>query len=190
MRDTRGRVHRTVGGLDGLALLPSTYTAPPHSRTPILAAHRDTAISELIASGRTEGVVRLAGLITSMQRKMTKQGNPWAIVNLVDRDGQLETLFFPATYTLVMGALVEDRGWSNSEASWPRGSSQYNTTPPSACGSSTTSACATATCEPQAARTDLRRHRAADTASGESITGRTCEPHAVPALGTSPRGRL
>ncbi|MET7543938.1 hypothetical protein [Streptomyces sp. NPDC005507] len=40
MRDTRGRVHRTVGGLDGLALLPSTYTAPPHSRTPITALQK------------------------------------------------------------------------------------------------------------------------------------------------------
>lgn len=62
----------------------------------------------MIASGRTEGVVRLAGLITSVQPKMTKQGNSWAIVNLADRDGQLEVLFFPATYQLVMGALVPD----------------------------------------------------------------------------------
>ncbi|WP_432168643.1 DNA polymerase III subunit alpha [Streptomyces sp. bgisy031] len=74
----------------------------------ILAAHRDTTIPDLIASGRTEGVVRLAGLITSVQPKMTKQGNSWAIVNLADRDGQLEVLFFPATYQLVMGALVPD----------------------------------------------------------------------------------
>ncbi|MGW6400274.1 helix-hairpin-helix domain-containing protein, partial [Streptomyces sp. NPDC055134] len=74
----------------------------------ILAGNRDTTIPDLIASGRTEGVVRLAGLITSVQPKMTKQGNSWAIVNLADRDGQLEVLFFPATYQLVMGALVPD----------------------------------------------------------------------------------
>src|SRR5262249_21188840 len=51
---------------------------------------------------------RLSGLITGVDRRMTKQGNAWAIVNLADRDGQIEVLFFPAAYQLVMGALVED----------------------------------------------------------------------------------
>ncbi|MFF0591450.1 DNA polymerase III subunit alpha [Streptomyces sp. NPDC003781] len=74
----------------------------------ILAAHRDTTIPDLLASGRTEGTVRLAGLITSVQNKVTKQGNAWAIVNLADRDGTIEVLFFPAAYQLVRGALVED----------------------------------------------------------------------------------
>ncbi|WP_238782582.1 DNA polymerase III subunit alpha [Streptomyces monomycini] len=74
----------------------------------ILSANRDTTIPELVASGRTEGVVRLSGLITSVQPKTTKQGNAWAIVNLADRDGTIEVLFFPATYQLVVGALVED----------------------------------------------------------------------------------
>ncbi|MCZ9348749.1 DNA polymerase III subunit alpha [Streptomyces mutabilis] len=74
----------------------------------ILAAHRDTTIPDLLASGRTEGTVRLSGLITSVQNKVTKQGNAWAIVNLADRDGTIEVLFFPATYQLVLGALVED----------------------------------------------------------------------------------
>jgi DNA polymerase III subunit alpha len=74
----------------------------------ILAVNRDTTIPELLASGRTEGTVRLSGLITGVQQKMTKQGNAWAIVNLADRDGTIEVLFFPVTYQLVMGALVED----------------------------------------------------------------------------------
>ncbi|MGW5129638.1 DNA polymerase III subunit alpha [Streptomyces sp. NPDC004069] len=74
----------------------------------ILSANRDTTIVDLVSSGRTEGVVRLSGLITSVQPKVTKQGNAWAIVNLADRDGTIEVLFFPATYQLVVGALVED----------------------------------------------------------------------------------
>ncbi|MCC9157495.1 DNA polymerase III subunit alpha [Streptomyces parvulus] len=74
----------------------------------ILAAHRDTTIPDLLASGRTEGTVRLSGLITSVQNKVTKQGNAWAIVNLADRDGTIEVLFFPAVYQLVLGALSED----------------------------------------------------------------------------------
>ncbi|MFC7220999.1 DNA polymerase III subunit alpha [Streptomyces polyrhachis] len=74
----------------------------------ILAAHRDCTIVDLVSSGRTEGTVRLSGLITSVQPKMTKQGNAWAIVNLTDRDATIEVLFFPAAYQLVVGALVED----------------------------------------------------------------------------------
>jgi DNA polymerase-3 subunit alpha len=74
----------------------------------ILSAHRDTTISDLIASGRTEGIVRLSGLITGVDLRVTKQGNAWAIVNLADRDGSIEVLFFPAAYQLVMGALVAD----------------------------------------------------------------------------------
>ncbi|MGW4784952.1 DNA polymerase III subunit alpha [Streptomyces sp. NPDC004230] len=74
----------------------------------ILSAQRDTTIADLLASGRTEGIVRVAGLITSVTPKMTKQGNAWAIVNLADRDGTMEVLFFPASYQLVLGALVED----------------------------------------------------------------------------------
>ncbi|MFD9224536.1 DNA polymerase III subunit alpha [Streptomyces sp. NPDC060064] len=74
----------------------------------ILSRNRDTTISELLGSGRTEGVVQLSGLITSVDRRMTKQGNPWAIINLADRDGEMEILFFPATYTLVQHALIPD----------------------------------------------------------------------------------
>ncbi|MEV7776970.1 DNA polymerase III subunit alpha [Kitasatospora sp. NPDC088351] len=74
----------------------------------ILAGARDCSIAELLASGRTTGDVQLSGLITSIQRKVTKQGNAWAIVNLADRDAGLEVLFFPASYQLVQHALAED----------------------------------------------------------------------------------
>lgn len=74
----------------------------------ILTRNRDTTISELLGSGRTEGVVRLSGLITNVDRRMTKQGSAWAIVNLADRDGEMEILFFPATYGLVQHALIPD----------------------------------------------------------------------------------
>ncbi|MBZ6260616.1 DNA polymerase III subunit alpha [Streptomyces olivaceus] len=74
----------------------------------ILSTNRDTTIVDLVSSGRTEGTVRLAGLVTSVQPKITKQGSPWAIVELADRDGTIEVLFFPAVYQLVVGALVED----------------------------------------------------------------------------------
>ncbi|MGW4201399.1 DNA polymerase III subunit alpha [Streptomyces sp. NPDC004726] len=74
----------------------------------ILARARDCSIAELLTSGRTTGDVRLSGLITGVQIKMTKQGKHWAIVNLADRDATIEVLFFPAAYQLVRHALAED----------------------------------------------------------------------------------
>ncbi|AJF70412.1 DNA polymerase III subunit alpha [Streptomyces vietnamensis] len=74
----------------------------------ILSRNRDTTISELLASGRTEGTVQLSGLITGVERRMTKQGNAWAIIKLADRDGEMEILFFPAVYSLVEHALIPD----------------------------------------------------------------------------------
>lgn len=74
----------------------------------ILARSRDTSIAELLASGRTQGNVKLAGLITGIERKMTKQGNAWAIVHLADRDASIEVCFFPASYQLVGHELKED----------------------------------------------------------------------------------
>jgi DNA polymerase-3 subunit alpha len=74
----------------------------------ILARNRDTSIAELLASGQTQGVVKLSGLITGVERRMTKQGNAWAIVHLADRDASIEVCFFPASYQLVSHALIED----------------------------------------------------------------------------------
>ncbi|MFI6976988.1 DNA polymerase III subunit alpha [Embleya sp. NPDC050154] len=74
----------------------------------ILSGARDCSIAELLASERTTGEVRLSGLITGVQLKMTRQGNAWAIANLADRDATVEVLFFPAAYRLVQHTLVED----------------------------------------------------------------------------------
>ncbi|MFB1043928.1 DNA polymerase III subunit alpha [Streptomyces chrestomyceticus] len=74
----------------------------------LLAGARDCSIAELLASGRTTGEVRLSGLITGIQLKVTRQGNAWAVVQLTDRDAAVEVLFFPAAYQLVQHALAED----------------------------------------------------------------------------------
>jgi DNA polymerase-3 subunit alpha len=74
----------------------------------ILAGARDCSIAELHASGRTTGDVQLAGLITGLQRKVTKKGDTWAIVELADRDANIEVLLFPTTYQVVRHALAED----------------------------------------------------------------------------------
>jgi DNA polymerase-3 subunit alpha len=73
----------------------------------ILARNRDTTLAELLAGGR-EGPVKVAGLITGVDRKITKQGNAWAAVQFADRDAAIEVCFFPATYQLVGHALIPD----------------------------------------------------------------------------------
>ncbi|MBD0692749.1 DNA polymerase III subunit alpha [Streptomyces sp. CBMA123] len=74
----------------------------------ILSQNRDTSIAELLGSGRSEGEVRLSGLITGVDRRINKAGNAWAIITLSDRDGSVEVLFFPATYNLMAEQMIED----------------------------------------------------------------------------------
>ncbi len=76
----------------------------------VLAQAADCSIAQLLADEtRPEGAsVTLAGLVTSVTRKMTKNGNPWAIAALEDLEGSIEVLFFPQTYQTVMHELRED----------------------------------------------------------------------------------
>ena len=76
----------------------------------ILSAAADCSISQLTADDdRTDGqIVTVAGLISGLQRKVTKQGSPWAIATLEDLEGVIDVMVFPQTYQLVATQLVED----------------------------------------------------------------------------------
>ena len=76
----------------------------------ILGKLSDTEISDLIGDEeRPDGaVVTIAGLITSLTRKTTKQGNLWAIAQIEDLGGSIEALFFPSTYQTVSTMLAPD----------------------------------------------------------------------------------
>ncbi len=76
----------------------------------VLASVADCSIARLTADDeRGDGqVVTVAGLIAGLQRKVTKQGSPWAIATLEDLDGVIEVMVFPQTYQLVSTQLVED----------------------------------------------------------------------------------
>ncbi|MET7329699.1 DNA polymerase III subunit alpha [Nonomuraea sp. NPDC005650] len=75
----------------------------------VLDANRDTTVADLLASGRQDGAVRISGIVSGLQRKVTKQGSPWAIVTLEDHDAAVEVLVFPKTYTLYGETLAQDR---------------------------------------------------------------------------------
>ena len=76
----------------------------------ILSASADCGIAALTsAEDRADGAVAtVGGLITGLQRKVTKQGNPWAMAALEDLEGAIEVMFFPSTYQLCATMLAED----------------------------------------------------------------------------------
>lgn len=76
----------------------------------VLATAADCSIATLVADeARAEGsMVTVCGLISSLQRKMSKNGNPWAAVTLEDIDGAVEVLFFGETYLSYATVLAED----------------------------------------------------------------------------------
>ncbi|MDQ1020288.1 DNA polymerase III subunit alpha [Streptomyces afghaniensis] len=75
----------------------------------ILSDKADAGISQLTGGEHSDGaVVTIGGIISGLQRKMTKQGNAWAIATVEDLAGSIECMFFPATYQLVSTQLVED----------------------------------------------------------------------------------
>jgi DNA polymerase-3 subunit alpha len=77
----------------------------------VLTRAADTGIAALIADeGRPDGsTVTVAGLITSLQRKMSKNGNPWAAVTIEDLEGAVEVMFFGETYLAYSTILAEDQ---------------------------------------------------------------------------------
>ena len=56
-----------------------------------------------------EQIVTIGGLITQIQRKVSKQGAPWAIVTVEDLEGAIDVLFFSNSYSTHGVNLVEDR---------------------------------------------------------------------------------
>ena len=76
----------------------------------ILRSNTDMSISSLLSDESTpDGFVTLGGLITGVQRKVSRQGSSWAIVSLEDLEGAVEVLFFSNVYNQYALTLTEDR---------------------------------------------------------------------------------
>jgi DNA polymerase-3 subunit alpha len=76
----------------------------------VLASAADCPIAAVLTDeSRPDGsTVTVAGMISGLQRKMTKNGNPWAIATVEDLEGAIEVLFFPGVYQTVSTMLTED----------------------------------------------------------------------------------
>jgi len=76
----------------------------------ILAQVSDCTIGELLADEERadNSTITISGLVTSVQRKLTKRGDTWAMVTLEDLEGAVDVLLFPAAYQLAAPLLLPD----------------------------------------------------------------------------------
>jgi DNA polymerase III subunit alpha len=86
----------------------------------ILGAATDCSVAQLLGSAAEEAergargdradtaFVTVGGILSGVQRKVTKQGSPWAAATLEDLEGAIEVLFFPATYAECAPLLADD----------------------------------------------------------------------------------
>jgi DNA polymerase-3 subunit alpha len=74
-----------------------------------LAAIADMTVSQLSDESVTDGTqVTVAGILSGVQRRVTKQGRSWASAAIEDLEGAVEVLFFPNTYEVVGQYIAED----------------------------------------------------------------------------------
>lgn len=75
-----------------------------------LARYQDYEIAQVVGSEETmaDRTVKIAGLVSNVQTKVTKQGSMWAIATIEDLSGSVEVLFFPRTYETIQTHLVQD----------------------------------------------------------------------------------
>ena len=74
----------------------------------ILRKHAPKPIAVLIEDAPAEGEIVVAGMISSLERRVNKNGEPWAIVTVEDLDAAVEVLFFAKSYSVFAPDLIED----------------------------------------------------------------------------------
>ncbi len=76
----------------------------------VLRAATDIPISQVSDDGIAhDQIVNIGGLITQIQRKVSRQGTSWAIVTIEDLEGAIDVNFFSKVYETHAMNLVEDR---------------------------------------------------------------------------------
>ncbi|MGA0852069.1 MAG: DNA polymerase III subunit alpha [Candidatus Nanopelagicaceae bacterium] len=76
----------------------------------VLRSATDTTISQILDEGVVhDQIITIAGLITTVQRKVSRQGQSWAIVTVEDLEGAIDVRFFSSTYQTHALNLIEDR---------------------------------------------------------------------------------
>jgi DNA polymerase-3 subunit alpha len=74
----------------------------------LLRRHAPRPIAALLAEQPRDGEVVVAGLVTGVERRIDKRGEPWAICTLEDFEASIEVLFFAKAYAASGADLLED----------------------------------------------------------------------------------
>lgn len=76
----------------------------------VLRASSDCTVGELLTNAELPdgSTARICGLITGVQRRMSKKGDSWASVTIEDLEGGIEVMVFPGAYQLAMPVLIPD----------------------------------------------------------------------------------
>jgi DNA polymerase-3 subunit alpha len=74
----------------------------------LVFAHRDLSLTEVSETNTVQTKVKLAGMITAVVRRQTKQGAAWAQVTLEDLDSSLGLQVFPKAYAEYAAQLIPD----------------------------------------------------------------------------------
>ncbi len=74
----------------------------------ILRKHAPKPIAAVLDEAPKEGEIVVAGMISAVDRRVNKQGEPWAIVTVEDLDASIEVLFFAKSYSVSGENLVAD----------------------------------------------------------------------------------
>ncbi|RBO96696.1 DNA polymerase III subunit alpha [Nocardia puris] len=76
---------------------------------PVLAARCDASLADIGDKRLPHGWKgTVGGIVAAIDRRVTKKGEPWAIVRLEDLDAGAEILFFPTAFAALGTMLVED----------------------------------------------------------------------------------
>ena len=78
----------------------------------VLAGLREMSIAQLLNRARTMSEnqqVTLAGLVTSVDRRVSKKGNAWAIVTIEDMESSIQCMFFGKVYESSAAELAIDQ---------------------------------------------------------------------------------
>src|SRR5205823_5905191 len=75
----------------------------------VLGRAADTSVAALHTDAVPDGQpVTVAGILSSVLRRVNRTGAPWASAVLEDLEGSVEVLFFPSTYAQVAVNVAED----------------------------------------------------------------------------------
>ncbi|MGE0296677.1 MAG: DNA polymerase III subunit alpha [Pseudonocardia sp.] len=99
--------HRLAVEREMLGLYVSGH--PLHGVEHVLAAKADTAIPTILEGDLADGAqVTVGGILAGVNRRVNKNGEPWASAQLEDLAGGIEVLFFPRCYQVVGMDVAED----------------------------------------------------------------------------------